>query len=79
RRVDDLEERVDEHSERLRSIDCRLSRGDVHFAEIRKDLERIADEVRAVRAILTWIGSAVGGGVLAAGGGALLWVLRQGG
>lgn len=77
-RLERAEERLDEHSARIDRVEERLARGDVHFAEIRKDLERLTDEVRGIRGILAWVGSAVGGGVLAAGGAALLWALRQG-
>lgn len=72
-----LVERLDEHSERLARLEDRYASWAVQIAEFRKDLERLTDEVRQIRGVLSWVGAAIGSGVLAAGGAALLWVLRQ--
>lgn len=76
-RIQHVEDRSAEHSERIAKLEDRLSTWAIQLAEFRKDLERLTDEVRQIRGILSWVGAAVGGGVLTAGGAALLWVIRQ--
>lgn len=76
-RLSVLEQRLSDHSDTLERIQGRLSQGDVSFAELRKDFERLTNEVRGIKSILAWVGAAIGGGVLSAGGAALLWALRS--
>jgi uncharacterized coiled-coil protein SlyX len=67
-RVEKLEERVDEH-------DVQLAEGGKQFVAVGKDIAHLTEKVSALIDVLTWVGGAIGLGLLATAGTALVWVL----
>lgn len=77
KRINDLERDVEKHDMWLSRIEERLARGEVNFTELRKDLEKLAEELRGIRSTLTNIGMVIIIGVLGVAGSALIWVLSH--
>lgn len=69
-RLGRLEERTDDHHERLAD-------GDVHFAELRKDVAQVSTQVGALIRAAWWLIGVLALGVLGTAGSGLLWVVAH--
>lgn len=69
-RVEKLEERVDEH-------DDQLAEGGRQFVAVGKDIAHLTEKVGLLVNVLTWVGGAIGLGLLGTAGAALVWVLAN--
>lgn len=76
-RLSYVERALEEHQRGIDAIEERLARGEIVFAELRKDLERLTDEIHGIRAILTWLGGSIGAGLLGFLGTAVVWVIKH--
>ena len=69
--------RLEEHSERIDILEDRMHDGSVEFARVGVRLDNLTDKVASLVSVLTWVGGAIGLGLLGAAGTALVWTLAH--
>ena len=60
------EDRLDDHSDRIKNVENRLHEGDLTLAGISGDIKHLTEKVGALISVITWVGSIIGGAVILA-------------
>jgi len=74
-RLDHVEAKQMEITQKVEAQQTALGDGRVCFESLRKDIAAIGDRLGSVMGVLKWVGGTIGLGLLCTAGAALLWVL----